>query len=47
MHYTKLKECHLIDIAVPGDKRVELKEQEKVYNYSDIRQEVKKNWNMS
>ena len=26
----KLKESHLIDIAVPGDKRIELKEQGKI-----------------
>ena len=25
--------CHLIDIAVPGDKRIELKEQKKIDNY--------------
>ena len=35
--------CHLIDIAVPGDKRIELKEQEKIDNYTKLKQEVKKN----
>ena len=44
---TKIKECHLIDIAVPGDKRIELKEQEKIGNYSELKQEVKKIWNLS
>ena len=39
--------CHLIDIAVPGDKRIELKEQEKIGNYSELKQEVKKIWNLS
>ena len=43
----KLKESHLIDIAVPGDKRIELKEQEKIDNYTELRQEVKKIWNLS
>ena len=41
------RKCHLIDIAVPGDKRIELKEQEKIDNYSELRQEVKKIWNLS
>ena len=30
-----------------GDKKIELKEQEKVDNYSELRQEVKKIWNLS
>ena len=41
------RKCHLIDIAVPGGKRIELKEQEKIGNYSKLRQEVKKIWNLS
>ena len=41
------RKCHLIDIAVPGDKRIELKEQENIDNYSELRQEVKKIWNLS
>ena len=41
------RKCHLIDIAVPGDKRIELKEQEKIDNYTALRQEVKKIWNLS
>ena len=35
------------DIVVPGDKRVEMKEQEKVDNHSELRREVKKIWNLS
>ena len=31
------RHCHLIDIAVPRDKRIELTEQEKVDNYSGLR----------
>ena len=38
---------HLIDIAVPRGKRIELKEQEKIDNYSKLRREVKKIWNLS
>ena len=41
------RKCHLIDIAVPWDKRTELKEQENVDNYSELRREVKKIWNLS
>ena len=32
---------------MPGDKRIELKEQEKIDNYTALRQEVKKIWNLS
>ena len=39
---TKLKE-----IAVPGDERIELKEQEKRDNYGKPRREVKEIWNSS
>ena len=38
---------HLIDIVVPRGKRIELKEQEKIDNYSELRREVKKIWNLS
>ena len=41
--YKNERKCHLIDIAVPGDKRIELKEQEKIDNYTKLKQEVKKN----
>ena len=45
--YKTERKCHFIDIAVPGDKRIEFKEQEKIDNYSELRQEVKKIWNLS
>ena len=37
------KMCHLIDIAVPGD-RVEAKENEKVQKYQDLARELRKLW---
>ena len=40
--YKTERKCHLIDITVPGDKRIELKEQEKIDNYNNLRQAVKK-----
>ena len=46
MHKTERK-CHLIDIAVTGDKRIELKEQEKIDNHNELKREVKKIWNLS
>ena len=45
--YKNERKCHLIDIAVPEDKRTDLKEQEKIDNYTELRQEVKKIWNLS
>ena len=45
--YKNERKCHLIDVVVPGDKRIELKEQEKIDNYTKLRQEVKKIWNLS
>ena len=44
--YKNERKCHLIDTAVPGDKRIELKEQEKIDNYTELRHEVKKIWNL-
>ena len=32
---------------MPGDKEIELKEQENIDNYSKLRQEVKKIWHLS
>ena len=40
--YKTERKCHLIDIAVPGDKRIELKEKEKIDNYIELRRQVKK-----
>ena len=45
MQYKNERKCHFIDIAEPGDKKIELKEQEKMDNYTKLRQEVKKIWN--
>ena len=45
--YKTKETCHLIDIAMPGDKMIELEEQEKVDNYSEPRWEVKKIWDFS
>ena len=42
MLYKTERKCHLFDIAVSRDKRIELKEQEKVDNYSELKQEKKK-----
>ena len=44
MLYKTERKCHFIDIAVPRDKRIELKEQENVDNHSEPRREVKKIW---
>ena len=44
MLYKTERKCHFIDIAVPRDKRIELKEQENVDNHSELRREVKKIW---
>ena len=41
------RKYHLIDVAVSGDKRVELKEQEKAGNHSNLRQKIKKIWDLS
>ena len=35
--YQTERKSHLIDITVPRDKRIELKEQEKIDNYSKLR----------
>jgi hypothetical protein len=38
------KECLVIDIAVPGDVRVERKEDEKIEKYRDLCRELKRLW---
>ena len=45
--YKTERNCHLIDIAVPGNKRIELKEQKKIDSYSELGREMKKIWNLS
>ena len=37
---------NIIDVAVPDDERVNLKEIEKIENYSELRREVKKIWQL-
>ena len=44
--YKNERRCHIVDVAVPGDKRVELKEQEKIEKYGDLRREIKKIWKL-
>ena len=45
--YKTERKCHLIDITVSGEKWIDLKEQKKVGNYSELRRKVKKIWNLS
>uniref|UniRef100_A0A1X7T4G4 Uncharacterized protein n=1 Tax=Amphimedon queenslandica TaxID=400682 RepID=A0A1X7T4G4_AMPQE len=40
------KRCMIIDVAVPGDTRVEGNENEKVEKYQELRQEIVKLWGM-
>lgn len=40
----KEKECVIIDIAVPGDVRTMVKEDEKIEKYQDLRREVSRLW---
>ena len=38
------KQVWLIDVAIPGDSRIELKEQEKLTKYQDLKIEVERLW---
>ena len=40
------KKCAIIDIAVPADKRIGEKENEKVEKYQDLKREIARMWNM-
>ena len=40
------KKCSIIDIAIPADKRIGEKENEKVEKYQDLKREIAKMWNM-
>ena len=42
----KDNECLIVDIAVPGDVKVEEKENEKSEKYKDLCRELKKLWNV-
>ena len=39
-----VKSCLIIDVAVPGDQNIIVKEQEKIDKYQDLRIEVGKLW---
>ena len=38
--------CKIVDLAVPADHRINLKESEKKDKYLDLARELKKRWNM-
>ena len=40
------KYCEIINFAIPYDSKTELKEQEKIEKYQDLRRELKKMWNI-
>ena len=40
----KEKECVIIDIAVPGDVRTKIKEEEKIDKYQDLAREIFRLW---
>ena len=40
------KECHIIDVACPGDSRIVLKEEEKIDKYHDLAIEIKALWRL-
>ena len=42
----KERSCKIIDIAVPGDCRIEEKEQDKIDKYQDLGRELQKIWNV-
>ena len=40
------EKCTIIDIAVPADKRIGERENEKVEKYQDVKREIARMWNM-
>ena len=40
------KEAWIIDIAIPADKRIVEKEQEKIEKYQDLKREIKRLWHL-
>ena len=42
--HKKVKKCLIVDVAVPGDCRINEKEKEKIDKYQDLRREVSKLW---
>ena len=43
---TKKRTCRIVDLAVPADHGVKLKENQKKDKYQDLARELKKQWNM-
>ena len=42
----KKRSCKIIDVAVPGDRRIEKKEKDKIEKYQDLGRELQKIWNV-
>ena len=42
----RTKSCLIIDIAIPGDKNIITKEQEKIDKYQDLQTELGKLWKL-
>ena len=42
----KERDCKIIDVAVPGDGRIEEKEKDKTEKYQDLGRELQKIWNV-
>ena len=42
----KERSCKIIDFAVPGDSRIEEKEEDKIEKYQDLGRELQKVWNV-
>ena len=40
------KNCFIVDIAIPGDSRLNEKEGEKIEKYQDLKRETMKMWNL-
>ena len=45
--YKKERKCQLLDIAIPGDSRLELKEYETVDNDNELKSEGEKTWSLT
>ena len=39
------RDCQIIDVAIPGDYRINMKENEKILNYADLKLEISRMWN--
>ena len=46
MHWQIAKSCLIIDIAIPGDQNIIVKEQEKIEKYQDLQKELGKLWKL-